>query len=83
MLSSSGSLGCGAVEPLGGASGCLLGSPGAGDQLVAVRISPQPHATVFVGKRRHGFTNGHAANGHHEPMDEDQEFPAWDQLPGT
>ena len=37
VLSSSGSLGCGPVEPLGGASGCLLASPGGGERLIAVR----------------------------------------------
>ena len=51
VLSSSSSLGCGPVEPLGNVTGCLLASPGGGERMIAVRHSPQAHASVFVGRR--------------------------------
>ena len=49
MLSSSTyHLGCGPVEPLGNATGCLLSNP-AGDKFIAVRHSPQSGAaSVYV-----------------------------------
>ena len=48
LSSSTHHLGCGSVEPLGNATGCLLSNP-AGDRLIAVRHSPQSGtASVFV-----------------------------------
>ena len=48
LSSSTQHLGCGPVEPLGNATGCLLANP-AGDKFVAVRHSPQSgSASVFV-----------------------------------
>jgi len=41
-------LGCGQVEPLGNATGCLLANPN-GDKFIAVRHSPQSGlASVFI-----------------------------------
>jgi len=49
MLSSSTyHLGCGVVEPLGNAAGCLLSSPHGGDKFIAVRHSPQTHTSVYI-----------------------------------
>ena len=48
MLSSSTyHLGCGVVEPLGNAAGCLLQSP-TGDKFIAVRHSPQTQTAVYI-----------------------------------
>ena len=48
MLSSSTyHLGCGVVEPLGNAAGCLLQSP-TGDKFIAVRHSPQTQTSVYI-----------------------------------
>ena len=48
MLSSSTyHLGCGVVEPLGNAAGCLLQSP-SGDKFIAVRHSPQTQTTIYI-----------------------------------
>ena len=47
MLSSSNNLGCGAVEPLGSATGCLLSNP-TGDRYIAVRIVPGPSTSVWI-----------------------------------
>lgn len=47
ILSSSNHLGCGAVEPVGNAAGCLLQSSTA-NKFIAVRHSPQTQAAVFV-----------------------------------
>ncbi len=95
VLSSSGSLGCGPVEPLGGASGCLLSSPGGGERLVAVRHSPQSHASVFVGSRGRTTTATAAAAATAEATGEEEKEEdddgggagttpiAWDDLPDT
>ena len=48
MLSSSTyHLGCGVVEPLGNAAGCLLQGP-TGDKFIAVRHSPQTQTAVYI-----------------------------------
>eukprot|EP00094_Tigriopus_californicus_P001926 TCALIF_01855-PA protein Name:"Similar to MED17 Mediator of RNA polymerase II transcription subunit 17 (Drosophila melanogaster)" AED:0.03 eAED:0.03 QI:5/1/0/1/1/0.5/2/0/757 len=47
VLSSSNNLGCGSVEPMGGATGCLLSNP-AGDRFIAIRHIPPPQTSVWV-----------------------------------
>ncbi len=84
VLSSSGSLGCGPVEPLGGVSGCLLASPGGGERLIAVRHSPQTLASVAVGRRRRrrGRTGSRKRKAEGDENGEDEEDMAWNDLPG-
>ena len=47
VLSSSTGLGCGAAEPLGNVTGCLLSNAN-GDRFIAVRHNPQSYPKVWV-----------------------------------
>jgi len=71
VLSSSSFLGCGAVEPLGSAAGCVL-SNAKGSRFLAVRHSPQYNYTVFMAKAPNGTT-----------MNSVIENKKWENLPSS